>query len=49
MQRNKLLISWQRNQRQMLRQGRTSSLKPMAPKAGVTTHKSRYGGGGKLK
>jgi hypothetical protein len=31
------------------RGGRTSSLKPMAPKAGVTTHKSRYGGGGKLK
>lgn len=31
------------------REGRTSSLKPMAPKAGVTTHKSRYGGGGKLK
>jgi hypothetical protein len=31
------------------RGGRTNSLKPMAPKAGVTTHKSRYGGGGKLK
>ena len=31
------------------RGGRTNSLKPMSPKAGVTGNRSRYGCGGKLK